>query len=168
MYDMLMCLLGINKSLTLRVWQNENDIIGFIDSDWAGDGVDRKSTAGYIFKVFGCTVFIGFIDSDWAGDGVDRKSTAGYIFKVFGCTVSWASRKQATVALSSTEAEYVALDLATIEAWPLRELKELLSSQKNPTMLFYQAQCNVTFIKASVRNFHRRDNPLASHCFQST
>lgn len=64
----------------------------------------------------------GFADSDWAGDGVDRKSTTGYIFKVFGCTVSWASRKQATVALSSTEAEYIALSQAVSEACWLRYL----------------------------------------------
>lgn len=64
----------------------------------------------------------GFSDSDWGGDRVDRKSTTGYIFKFFGCTVSWASRKQPTVALSTTEAEYIALSLAVSEACWLRSL----------------------------------------------
>lgn len=42
--------------------------------------------------------------------------------KIFGCTVSWCSRKQASVALSSTEAEYIALSLAISEACWLRNL----------------------------------------------
>lgn len=67
-------------------------------------------------------IITGFSDSDWAGDCIDRKSTSGYIFKVFNCTVSWASRKQSTVSLSSTEAEYVALSLCVSEACWLRYL----------------------------------------------
>lgn len=51
----------------------------------------------------------GYVYSDWAGDQVDRESTAGYMFKVFGNTTSWSSKKQPVVALSSTEAEYVAI-----------------------------------------------------------
>ncbi|KAG5890504.1 hypothetical protein JTB14_016382 [Gonioctena quinquepunctata] len=51
----------------------------------------------------------GYADADWAGDRTDCKSTTGYIFKVFGNSISWRSQKQSTVALSSTEAEYVAL-----------------------------------------------------------
>jgi len=70
----------------------------------------------------------GYVDSDWAGDKVDRKLTAGY---VFGCTVSWASRKQSAVALSSTEAEYVALSLATSEACWLRYLFKHLKIDNN-------------------------------------
>lgn len=52
---------------------------------------------------------IGYTDADWAGDKNDRKSTSGYVYKVFGNTVGWSSRKQPTVSLSSTEAEYIAL-----------------------------------------------------------
>lgn len=62
-----------------------------------------------------------YVDSDWGGAD-DRKSTSGCIFKVFGCSVIWYSRKQPTVALSSTEAEYVALCLATSEACWLKEI----------------------------------------------
>lgn len=50
-----------------------------------------------------------YVDSDWAGDLCDRKSVSGYLIKVFGNTVSWITRKQNCVALSSTEAELVAL-----------------------------------------------------------
>ena len=57
----------------------------------------------------------GFTDADWAGDLTERKSTSGYLFTVCGGLVSWRSKRQAIVALSSTEAEYIALSLAAQE-----------------------------------------------------
>ncbi|GJU08199.1 retrovirus-related pol polyprotein from transposon TNT 1-94 [Tanacetum coccineum] len=51
-------------------------------------------------------------DSDWAGSVEDRKSTSGSCFILGKLVVSWSSKKQATVALSSTKAEYVAANAA--------------------------------------------------------
>lgn len=64
----------------------------------------------------------GYSDSDWAGDKESRRSTSGFIFMLNGGPVSWCSKRQATVALSSTEAEYIALTLAAKEATWLRLL----------------------------------------------
>ena len=64
----------------------------------------------------------GFSDADWAGDADNRRSTSGYVFKVADSTVNWCRKKQATVAKSTTEAEYVALSQATQEAIYLRTL----------------------------------------------
>jgi hypothetical protein len=50
----------------------------------------------------------GFTDADYAGDLVNRKSTSGTLQFLGSCLVSWASKKQNTVALSTAEAEYVA------------------------------------------------------------
>ena len=52
---------------------------------------------------------MAYSDADWAGDINDRKSTTGYITFLHGGPISWSSRKQPTVALSSTEAEYMSL-----------------------------------------------------------
>lgn len=65
---------------------------------------------------------IGYADADWGGDQTDRKSTTGYIFFVNECLVSWSTKKQISVALSSTEAEYIALSVATCEACWLRKV----------------------------------------------
>lgn len=63
-----------------------------------------------------------YSDFDWAGDKSSRRSTSGFIFMLNGGPVSWCSKRQATVALSSTEAEYIALTLAAKEATWLRLL----------------------------------------------
>ena len=63
----------------------------------------------------------GFADADWAGDVEDRKSTSGYCFKMCGGVVSWRSKKQHCVALSTAEAEYLALSAATQEVVWLRQ-----------------------------------------------
>ena len=70
---------------------------------------------------------LGYSDVDWAGDVDTRRSTSGYVFQIGSSTVSWSSKKQATVAKSSTEAEYVALSSATQEAVWLRGLMGDLS-----------------------------------------
>ena len=59
---------------------------------------------------------VGYSDSDWAGEKLTRKSTSGFIFMLNGGPVSWASKRQSVVALSSTEAEYIALTQAAKEA----------------------------------------------------
>ena len=69
---------------------------------------------------------VGYTDSDWGGDKETCRSTSGYVFTLAGAPISWSSRRQSTVALSSTEAEYIAAAEATKEAvWIARFLEEL-------------------------------------------
>ena len=65
---------------------------------------------------------VGFSDADWAGDLDDRKSTSGYIFQLSGAAISWRSEKEACVALSTVETEYIALANAAQEAVWVRQL----------------------------------------------
>ena len=81
---------------------------------------------GLVFVGGDDDTLVGYSDSDWAGDQVTRRSTSGYIFQFGNSTISWSSRRQATVAKSSTEAEYVALSMAAQEAiWLRRLLKDI-------------------------------------------
>lgn len=63
---------------------------------------------------------IGFCDADWANNIDDRKSCSGYVFIFQGGAMSWMSKRQATIALSTTEAEYISLATAGQESLLLR------------------------------------------------
>ena len=79
---------------------------------------------------------VGWTDSDWAQDLDDRRSIAGFVFDVAGGTVSWSSKKQPTVALSTVEAEYMASANATKEAiWLRTLLSDLGSPQTTSTII---------------------------------
>jgi hypothetical protein len=65
---------------------------------------------------------IGYSNSDWGGDQTDRKSTSGTVFTFFNGAVAWESTKQATVATSTVEAEYIALVQVTKECFWLKQL----------------------------------------------
>ncbi|XP_028765324.1 uncharacterized protein LOC114723298 [Neltuma alba] len=82
---------------------------------------------GLLYKKNTKFVLEGFTDADWAGDTNDRHSTSGYCFNVGSAAVSWCSKKQDIVALSSTEAEYVAATMAAQECvWLKRLIKDIL------------------------------------------
>ncbi|KAF2881527.1 hypothetical protein ILUMI_24645 [Ignelater luminosus] len=79
---------------------------------------------------------IGYSDADWANDSDDRKSITGYAYIFQNGLISWNSRKQPTVALSSTEAEYMALSAATQESIYLRDLLiEILPNFENKSII---------------------------------
>ena len=80
---------------------------------------------------------VGWSDSNWAQDTNDHRSTSGFIFDVAGSSIAWSSKKQATVATSSVEAEYIASANATKEAvWLHTLLTELDFSPTQATVIY--------------------------------
>ncbi|KAI3513013.1 hypothetical protein L1887_20337 [Cichorium endivia] len=68
----------------------------------------------------------GYCDADYAGDVNTRRSTTGYIFMLGSSVVSWCSKRQPTVSLSTTEAEYRAAAMAAQESvWLVQLLQDL-------------------------------------------
>ena len=80
----------------------------------------------------------GFADADWAGDVTTRKSTSGYVFQVAGATISWKTKRQSVVALSSTEAEYVSLCSAAQETIWLRSLLASIGFKQSEATILYE------------------------------
>jgi len=78
----------------------------------------------------------GYSDSDWGADIDTRRSTSGYVFFLAGGPITWKSKLQPTVALSSTEAEYMALTPAAQEAISLRELFAELTGIDESVQMF--------------------------------
>lgn len=76
------------------------------------------------------------MDADYAGDGDTRRSTEGHIFFVAGGPVSWASKRQETVALSTVEAEYMAFTRAIQQLlWINKFLDEVGLPQDRPGII---------------------------------
>lgn len=91
----------------------------------------------------------GYCDSDWGGDYPTRKSTTGYLFTLNGGAISWNSRLQKTVALSSCEAEYMALKEAIKEQIWFKALFEQIPglSRIYDTTLFTDSQSAIALAK---------------------
>lgn len=107
--------------LKLKYEQNLNNnetCIGYADSDWGGCGNDRRSTTGYLFKLF-------------------EK-----------CVICWNTKKQSSVTASSTEAEYMALFEAVREALWLKSLAKNINFElKNPIIIFEDNQGCISIAK---------------------
>lgn len=91
---------------------------------------------------------VGYSDADWAGDHNDRKSTSGYTFMMSSAAITWRSKKQQTVALSTAEAEFTALSAASQEALWLRTLMfDLDDTVDNPLLIFEDNQAAIAICK---------------------
>ena len=71
----------------------------------------------------------GYTDADWAGDLDTRRSTSGFLFNLGSGAISWSSKRQPTVALSSCEAEYMGQTQAIKEAVWLKSLLDQLNPE---------------------------------------
>lgn len=88
-----------------------------------------------------------YVDSDYASDIDTRKSVTGYVLKYFGGPIVWKSTKQATVATSTTEAEFVAASQACKETmWARQLLHELNAPPKQPTNIYVDNQGAIKLI----------------------
>ena len=77
-----------------------------------------KSTINYgiFYKKNENKQIIAYTDSDYAGDLTDRKSTSCYVFMLSGGAISWSSKKQPIVTMSTTEAEFMAIAACVCQA----------------------------------------------------
>jgi ribonuclease HI len=107
---------------------------------------------GITYGGIGDTKIIGYCDADFAGDIDTRRSTTGYVFTIGGGAVSWSSRRQATVAASTTEAEYMAAAAAVKEALWLRHLAADLKINAGTITIYGDNQGAIKLLK----------NPIAS------
>ena len=84
-----------------------------------------------VFLQFGRTRdgVAGYVDSDYARDLDKRRSLIGYMFTIGGCDISWKATIQSKIALSTTEAKYMAVTEASKEAFWLKGLFGELSDQ---------------------------------------
>lgn len=105
-------------------------------------------------NVEGSSSLVGYVDADFAANTDTRKSLTGYVFTLFGTAISWRSTHQYVVALSTTEAEFVALTEAMKESlWLKGILKEFRVVQKRVTV-FCDNQSSIHLSKH--QGYHKR------------
>ena len=110
---------------------------------------------GLLYRKDGSSDYIGYCETDWARDMDDRKSTPGYMFQISGEAISWRSKKQPCVALSTAEAEYIALASAAQEAiWMRQLLTDVRSPPREPTRIFEDNQSAICLARNP--QFHGR------------
>ncbi|KAL2251745.1 UNVERIFIED_CONTAM: Retrovirus-related Pol polyprotein from transposon TNT 1-94 [Sesamum indicum] len=97
---------------------------------------------------------VGFVDSNYANDRDSRKSTTSYVFTLCGACISWKSQLQHIVALSTTEAEYIATTEAFKEAIWLDGLIKEIRFSKERLVVFSDSQSSIQLFKNPV--FHDR------------
>jgi hypothetical protein len=114
---------------------------------------------GMFYRKGGDTEFCGYTDSDYAGDEDNRKSTSGYVFMMNSSAISWSSKKQPVVTLSTTEAEFiVAASSACQVVWLRRILKSLNHVLSGPTVVYCD---NISAIRLSKNPvMHGHSKPL--------
>jgi hypothetical protein len=116
--------------------------------------IARTKSFGILYASSDNYKLIGYTDSDWGGSMDDRKSTSGYIFHLGSGAISWASKKQPIVALSSVEAEYVATTSIACQAvWMRRVLSDLRHPQEEPTKIYSDNNSAIALSKNHV--FHK-------------
>eukprot|EP00253_Pinus_taeda_P026050 PITA_26050 len=124
---------------------------------------DISFAVSYISRFISDPILSGYIDSHWAGSIDDRKSTVGYVFSLGSGAVTWTSKKQQAVALSSIEAEYRGAVKASCEVvWLRRMLADMHVSQTGPTPLFCDNQGVLKLAKNLV--FHERTKHVETDC----
>lgn len=132
---------------TLAHWQIAKGVVRYL----AG-----TSSMGIMFGTRNA-VLVGYCDADYAGDVDTRRSTTGYVFLLHGGAISWSSRLQATVAVSTVEAEYMSAAAAVKEALWLRLLLAEMHMSVRPVHIHCDNQGALKLLKhpiASQRSKH--------------
>jgi hypothetical protein len=106
---------------------------------------------------------LAYADSSWGNDLLDMKSTSGTLLKLFGSPVIWQSKKQATVASSTAEAEYMALSATAKEIlWARTWLQEVLNLTVS-VPIFCDSQAAIAMCKVGAPHVRTKHIAIKHH-----
>ncbi|XP_034710518.1 uncharacterized protein LOC117933243 [Vitis riparia] len=117
------------------------------------NGVNVDAT--FFKQMGGNDKLVAFIDSDYAGDLEDRKNTSGYVFMLSSGAVSWSSRNQLVVSLSTIEAEFIATTSCACQAVWMRRILEKLSH----TQATREMRTEGNFVQPAIPRFDGHYDP---------
>lgn len=138
-----------NQRPTDTLWRDAKRVLRYLK---------HTSDKSLVFKRGQKLELEGYVDADWAADEMDRKSRTGFIFFLSGSAISWESRKQKVVSLSSTQAEYQALAEAGKEGIFLKNLFSEIFGTDIPVTIYCDNQGAAMLAKNPV--FHNRSKHI--------
>ncbi|MCO5592743.1 hypothetical protein L7F22_046746 [Adiantum nelumboides] len=104
----------------------------------------------------------GFTDADWVGRVCDRRSTSGVMFSLGRAAITWSSKKQPTISLSSTKAEYRGDAMTACEvAWLELLLGDLGIQVQSPTVIHCDNHSSIQLAKNLV--FYAKTKHIEVH-----
>ena len=114
-----------------------------------------NGTRNFVLKLSGGLNMTLSTDADWAGDPKTRRSVSGFILQLGNSTVSWGSKQQRSVSLSSTESEFIAASMGLTELiWMESLMKQLDLNVKKPIKMMMDNQGALVIAKNAVQH-HR-------------
>jgi hypothetical protein len=121
-------------------------------------GLHYRGVLGDVMKIE------AYSDSDWGGDREDRKSTSGYVVLVNGNVVSWCVKKQRVVAMSTAEAEWIALNECVREVvWIVQLMGELGVKVQQPVTVYEDNQSTIKICENDVMHDAMKHVAMAYH-----
>ena len=107
---------------------------------------------------------IAYTDADWAGCVDDRKSTSGATFYLGDCLVSWMSKKQTSVTLSTTGAEYIAAAACCTQVlWMKQTLQDIQVHYEEPISILCDNTSAISISKNPVMHSKTKHIPIKYH-----
>ena len=122
------------------------------------------SGRGIFYKKNGHLDLIAYTDTDWAGDRDDRRSTSGYFTLIGGNLVTWKSKKQKVVALSSAEAKFRGITKGITEVmWLKKLLSELDFPRRRTCRLFCDNKAAISISENPVQHDRTKHVEIDRH-----
>ncbi|WIA41017.1 hypothetical protein OEZ86_004655 [Tetradesmus obliquus] len=106
---------------------------------------------------------VGYCDADYAGDVDTRRSTTGYVFMKGGGAITWQSKRQQTVAGSTTEAEYMAAAGAVKEGLFLRKLEGALNNKIGSINILADNQSAIKLLRNPISSLRSKHIDVIHH-----
>jgi hypothetical protein len=111
--------------------------------------------------------FIAYIDADWAGCIDDRRSISGAMFYLGECLVSWISKKQSSISLSTAETEYIATTTCCTQVlWMKQTLTDIQVKYDEPILIYCDNTSAINISKNPVMHSKTKHIPIKYHFLQ--
>ena len=161
--SLMYCVVGTRVDLSMSV----HSVCRFMASPaiehyYAVDCIFRYLASNYNYSLLFKGIdldLVGYCDADWAEDINDRKSVSGFVFVLGGTPVVWGTQKQSCVALSTQEAEYIAISVACRElVWLRYLLSELRVLDDRPSVIYSDNRAAIALAHDPIQ--HKRNKHI--------